>query len=159
IAPTLQAFFTERLARQRGASPRTIASYRGHAAAAAGLRPGPHRQAASRSGLGRPRRRYDQRVPGPSRSQPRQRAQDVQPAPDRDPVLDPVGITAAPRARGLPAGAGHPAQARGVVYEFEGATLGRYDEILKRLSVVRRDPPEGATTSADVSAPSGGRAW
>jgi len=28
IAPTLQAFFTERLARQRGASPRTIASYR-----------------------------------------------------------------------------------------------------------------------------------
>jgi site-specific recombinase XerD len=28
IAPTLQAFFTERLARQRGASPRTVASYR-----------------------------------------------------------------------------------------------------------------------------------
>jgi site-specific recombinase XerD len=28
IAPTLQAFFTERLIRQRGASPRTIASYR-----------------------------------------------------------------------------------------------------------------------------------
>ena len=28
IAPTLQAFFTERLVRQRGASPRTIASYR-----------------------------------------------------------------------------------------------------------------------------------
>jgi site-specific recombinase XerD len=28
IAPTLQAFFTERLAKQRGASPKTIASYR-----------------------------------------------------------------------------------------------------------------------------------
>lgn len=28
IAPTLQAFFTERLIKQRGASPRTIASYR-----------------------------------------------------------------------------------------------------------------------------------
>jgi site-specific recombinase XerD len=28
VAPTLQAFFTERLIRQRGASPRTIASYR-----------------------------------------------------------------------------------------------------------------------------------
>ncbi|MEU6851379.1 site-specific integrase [Actinacidiphila alni] len=28
IAPTLQAFFTERLARQRQASPRTIAAYR-----------------------------------------------------------------------------------------------------------------------------------
>ncbi len=28
IAPTLQAFFTERLIRQRGASPQTIASYR-----------------------------------------------------------------------------------------------------------------------------------
>jgi hypothetical protein len=28
LAPTLQSFFTERLARQRQASPRTIASYR-----------------------------------------------------------------------------------------------------------------------------------
>lgn len=28
FAPTLQAFFTDRLARQRSASPRTIASYR-----------------------------------------------------------------------------------------------------------------------------------
>ena len=28
IAPTLQAFFTDRLARQRYASPRTVASYR-----------------------------------------------------------------------------------------------------------------------------------
>ena len=28
IAPTLQAFFTERLIKQRDASPRTIASYR-----------------------------------------------------------------------------------------------------------------------------------
>jgi site-specific recombinase XerD len=28
IAPTLQGFFTDRLARQRGASPRTVASYR-----------------------------------------------------------------------------------------------------------------------------------
>lgn len=31
IAPTLQAFFTERLIKQRNASPRTIASYRGTA--------------------------------------------------------------------------------------------------------------------------------
>ena len=28
IAPTLQAFFTERMIKQRGASPQTIASYR-----------------------------------------------------------------------------------------------------------------------------------
>src|SRR5260370_23908340 len=28
LAPTLQSFFTERLARQRQASPRTVASYR-----------------------------------------------------------------------------------------------------------------------------------
>jgi site-specific recombinase XerC len=28
VAPTLQAFFTDRLARQRQVSPRTIASYR-----------------------------------------------------------------------------------------------------------------------------------
>ena len=29
LAPTVQAFFTERLMSQRNASPRTIASYRG----------------------------------------------------------------------------------------------------------------------------------
>ena len=28
LAPTLQAFFTERLARQKNASPHTVASYR-----------------------------------------------------------------------------------------------------------------------------------
>jgi hypothetical protein len=28
LAPTLQAFFTDRLARQRQASPRTVAAYR-----------------------------------------------------------------------------------------------------------------------------------
>jgi len=38
LAPTLQAFFTERLILQRQASPHTLAAYRGHAAAAAGLR-------------------------------------------------------------------------------------------------------------------------
>jgi hypothetical protein len=29
VAPTLQAFFTDRLATQRRASPRTVAAYRG----------------------------------------------------------------------------------------------------------------------------------
>jgi site-specific recombinase XerC len=46
LAPTLQAFFTDRLARQRDASPHTIAAYRdtwrlllGFAAARAGKQP------------------------------------------------------------------------------------------------------------------------
>ena len=47
IAPTLQAFFTDRLTRQLQASPRTIASYRDTPEAAARLRPRPHRQAPS----------------------------------------------------------------------------------------------------------------
>ena len=61
IAPTLQAFFTDRLTRQRQASPRTIAVLPRHAAAAARLRPRAHRQAALRAGLGRPRRAADRR--------------------------------------------------------------------------------------------------
>jgi hypothetical protein len=46
VAPTLQAFFSDRLARQLQASPRTIASYRDTLKVAALLRAGADRQAA-----------------------------------------------------------------------------------------------------------------
>ena len=49
LAPTLQAFFTDRLARQRHASPHTIAAYRdtwrlllGFTSAKTGKQPGPN---------------------------------------------------------------------------------------------------------------------
>ena len=49
LAPTLQAFFTDRLIRQRQASPHTIAAYRDTLPAAARLRRPAHRQAALHS--------------------------------------------------------------------------------------------------------------
>ena len=45
IAPTLQLFFTERLVRQRQASPPTVVAYRTRFDCCC-LRPEPHRQAA-----------------------------------------------------------------------------------------------------------------
>ena len=48
LAPTLQAFFTDRLVRQRQASRHTIAAYRDALQAAAGLRRRADRQAARR---------------------------------------------------------------------------------------------------------------
>ena len=44
LAPTLQLFFAERLAKQRQASPATITVLPQHVSAAAALRAGPHRQ-------------------------------------------------------------------------------------------------------------------
>ena len=62
IAPTLQAFFTDRLARQLQASPRTIASYRDTLRLLLGYVHDTHRQAALGAGLGRPRRAADRRA-------------------------------------------------------------------------------------------------
>ena len=57
IAPTLQSFFTDRLAKQRRASPRTIASYRDSLRLLVVFVHAPNRQAAVHHRLGRPRRR------------------------------------------------------------------------------------------------------
>ena len=62
--PTLQLFFTERLARQRQASPQTVTSYRDTFRLLLALRPAAHRQSPLQPGLGRPQRRGDLRVPG-----------------------------------------------------------------------------------------------
>ena len=52
IAPTLQAFFTDRLARQLQASPRTIASYRDTLRLLLGFVHDTHRQARPRRSTG-----------------------------------------------------------------------------------------------------------
>ncbi len=72
LAPALQAYFTDRLIGQRDASPNTIAAYRDHVPAAAGLRRPADRQATQHAGHRRPRRAADRRVPGPPRTRPRQ---------------------------------------------------------------------------------------
>ena len=51
VAPTLQAFFTERLITQRNCSPETIASYRDAMRLLLMLRAPADRQAAIRAGL------------------------------------------------------------------------------------------------------------
>ena len=72
LAPSLQAYFTERLIGQRAASPNTIAAYRltfrlllAFAASARGKAP-------AQPGHRRPRRAADRRVPGPPRAGPAQ---------------------------------------------------------------------------------------
>ena len=72
IAPTLQSFFTDRLASQRRVSPRTIASYRDSLKLLLAFVQQRNRQGTQRPGLGRPRRRADQRVPRPPRNRPSQ---------------------------------------------------------------------------------------
>ena len=67
LAPTLQAFFTDRLIRQRQASRHTIAAYR-DTCGCCWLRRAAHRQAALPAGHRRPRRAADRRVPRPPRN-------------------------------------------------------------------------------------------
>ena len=60
IAPTPQAFFTDRLAQQRQASPRTIAAYQ---ATTPRVRARTDRKVTSPTRLGRPGRHHDHRIP------------------------------------------------------------------------------------------------
>ena len=98
LAPTLQAFFTERLISQRAASPNTIAGYR-HTPAAAAF-------AAERSGKTtqparhrRPRRTAGRRVPGPPRAGPGQQPRHPQQPARRRPLAVRLRRAAPPRAR------------------------------------------------------------
>ena len=65
LAPTLEAFFTERLIAQRQASAHTVAAYRDTFRLLLALRRRPHRQAAVQAGPRRPRRPADRRLPRP----------------------------------------------------------------------------------------------
>ncbi len=111
IAPTLQAFFTDRLAEQRQASPRTIAAYRDTLRLLLGF---VHQQngAALRAGLGRPGRHDDLRVPEPPGNRAAQQRQDPQRAADSDPLAVLLRRPSSSRTRPAdPACPGHPAEA------------------------------------------------
>ena len=72
LAPTLQAFFTDRLIAQRRASPHTIASYRDTMRLllhSRNSRPAPRRPSSTSADLDAT---VDRRVPGPPRARPRQ---------------------------------------------------------------------------------------
>ena len=111
IAPTLQAFFTDRLASQRHASPRTIAAYRDTLRLLLGFAHQPDRQDARRAGLGRPRRHVDHRVPQPPGDRAAQQHPDPQRPADRDPLAVLLRRPAPSRARAAdPARPGDPAE-------------------------------------------------
>ena len=85
LAPTMQAFFTERLQGQRQASPNTIAAYRDTfrlllTFTASG------RQDGQRAPSRRSRRRTDRRLPGPPRARARQQHRHPQRAAGGDPL-------------------------------------------------------------------------
>ena len=112
IAPTLQAFFSDRLAKQLHASPRTIASYRDTLRLLLCFAQDTDRQSALGAGLGRPRRAADRRVPRPPRDRASQQRTDAQPAAHRDPLAVLLRRAAPPRARRRDrARAEHPTQA------------------------------------------------
>ena len=90
LAPTLQAFFTDRLIRQRHASPHTIAAYRDTLRLLLGFAASTHRHRTVHAGPGRPRRAPDRRVPGPPRTRPRQQRPHPQRPPGRDPLAVPL---------------------------------------------------------------------
>ena len=107
IAPTLQAFFTDRLLQQRQASPQTIASYRDTMRL---LLTFAHRQ----TGKTPARLDWDDLDAAvisaflePPRGRAAQQHQDQEPAADRDPLAVLLRRPAPPRAR-----APHPARAR-----------------------------------------------
>ena len=99
LAPTLQAFFTERLIRERQVSPNTIAAYRdtlrlllGFAAKRTGKRAEP-------PGRQRPRRPADRRVPRPPRAERGNGVAHSQRPTGGDPLTVSLRRAAPPRAR------------------------------------------------------------
>ena len=114
LAPTLQAFFTERLIRERRASPHTIAAYRDTLKLLLGVRRKAPAHASPPARHRRPRRAADRRVPRPPRARTRQQRPHPQRPPGGDPLA--VPIRRAPPPRTPPrhrAGARDPAQALG----------------------------------------------
>jgi len=98
LAPTLQAFFTDRLINQKNASPRTIAAYRDtmrlllrFASEKTGTGTGSTGHRAARRAAGR-------RFPRPSRARPRQQSPDPQRALGGDPFALPLRRIASSRA-------------------------------------------------------------
>ena len=99
LAPTLQAFFTDRLAGQRQASPHTIAAYRDTCRLLLAFAAAAHRQGTLPARLRRPGRPADRRVPRPPRRRPGQQRPDPQRPAGRDPLAVQLRRPAPPRAR------------------------------------------------------------
>ena len=93
LAPTLQAFFTDRLINAERRQPAHHRRIPRHVPAAALLRSRTTRQAAVRARPRRPRRAADRRVPRPPRTRPRQQ----RPHPQRPAGRDPLAVPATPR--------------------------------------------------------------
>ena len=96
LAPTMQAFFTDRLIRERNASPNTIAAYRDTMRLLLALRLGAARQSTVQARHRRSRRPLDRRVPRPPRARPRLQPAHPQRASDRDPLALPLCRTCHP---------------------------------------------------------------
>ena len=100
LAPTLQAFFTDRLINQRDASPHTIAAYRDTFRLLLAFTQQQTGKQPSALDVERSRRVADHGIPRP----PRARAQQQPPDPERaarcDPLTVPIRRAATPRARG-----------------------------------------------------------
>lgn len=107
LAPTLQAYFTDRLIGQRAASPNTIAAYKTTFRLL--LYYPAHRQATQPARHRRPRPTPDRRLPGAPRTRPAQQHPHPQPPPGRDPLAVRLPRAAASRTCGVdPARARHP---------------------------------------------------
>ena len=112
LATTLQAFFTDRLIRERHASPHTVAAYRDTLRLLLGFAAEAHRQTPPAAGHRGHRRAADLRVPGPPRAGARQHRAHPQRSARRDPLAVPLRRIASSRARHRHrAGASDPAQA------------------------------------------------
>ena len=99
LAPTLQAFFTDRLIAQRHASPHTIRSYRDTMRLLLEFAHQQHRDPARTARSRRPRRRPDRLVPRPPRARARQHDRNPQRPPSRDPLALPLRQPPPPRTR------------------------------------------------------------
>jgi hypothetical protein len=99
VAPTLHAFFTERLIGQRRASPKTIAAYRGALRLLLGFAAKRLHLQPSELDVGRARRRVDRYDPHSPGDRSRQPCQDSERKAGFDSLAPPLRGAPAPRAR------------------------------------------------------------
>ena len=112
LAPILQGFFTDRLARQKKASPNTVAAYRDTCRLLLTFAQERDREGTQPAQPRRPRRHADRRVPAAPGRRPGQRQRHPQRPAGRDPLAVQLRSPAGTRARRRhQPGPGHPAPA------------------------------------------------
>ena len=111
LAPTLQAFFTDRLLAQRQASPATVTAYRDTFRLLLGFVCDRKHTNSGRTRLRRPRRPDGRCVPHPPGNRARKQRTNPQRSPGRDPLTVPIRRIPTSRARRADrTGAGDPAE-------------------------------------------------